>query len=247
MSEIKVCEGNGEVEAAGKVSGFDSKTRLLNGDLLLENNLWYGFGAGNTIAEFAAGDDQQHTRDYLSDVENGNRVADPMLTGISRTADSKGLDPRPKTGSAALDASAVKAVDGDFFTATTYVGAFAPNNLWIQNWTALDAHGYVSQVAVSNENDRNTSIPTAIKLDQNYPNPFNPTTNISFSLPSTQKVTLKVYDMLGREVATLLNNKQFSAGEASVTFDASSLSSGVYLYRLTGNNLSLLKKMTLIK
>tara|TARA_R110002096_G_scaffold329006_1_gene522977 strand:- start:9699 stop:11405 length:1707 start_codon:yes stop_codon:yes gene_type:complete len=236
-----------EVEAAGKVSGFDSKTRLLNGDLLLENNLWYGFGAGNTIAEFAAGDDQQHTRDYLSDVANANRVADPMLTGISRTAGSKELDPRPKAGSAALEASAVKTVDGEFFTATNYVGAFAPNNLWIQNWTALEAYGYVSQVAVSNENDRNTSIPTAIQLDQNYPNPFNPTTNISFSLPSTQKVTLKVYDMLGREVATLLNNKQFSAGEASVTFDASSLSSGVYLYRLTGSNLSLLKKMTLIK
>lgn len=236
-----------EVEAAGKVSGFDSKTRLLNGDLILENNLWFGFGAGNTVAEFAAGEDQQHTRDYLNDAANKNRVADPMFYGISRTAGSKELDPRPKAGSVALESSAVKVINDEFFTQTNYVGAFAPNDLWIQDWTALAAHGYVSQILVSNESTHSTAMPSAVQLNQNYPNPFNPTTNISFSLPSTQKVTLKVYDLLGREVATLLNNKQLAVGEASVTFDASNLSSGIYVYQLTIGNLSVLKRMTLIK
>mgnify|MGYP007000360708 len=63
------------IEASGKVAGFDAKTRLAEGDLILQNNLWYGFGAGNTIAEFAGGEDQAHTRDYLSDAANANRVA----------------------------------------------------------------------------------------------------------------------------------------------------------------------------
>ena len=193
------------IEASGKVADFDSKTRLAAGDLVLQNNLWYGFGAGNTIAEFAGGEDQGHTRDYLSDAANANRVADPMLRGISRTAGSNGLDPRPSEGSPALDASAVKTVGNDFIMATDYVGAFADNYLWIQSWTALEAHGYVSAVSVSNEDETIISedLPNVVQLHQNYPNPFNPSTQISFTLPEAQQVSLVVYDMLGREVAVL--------------------------------------------
>lgn len=91
------------------------------------------------------------------------------------------------------------------------------------------------------------SIPNSIKLDQNYPNPFNPTTQISFTLPQAQEVTLKVYDMLGREVATLVNRENFSGGQNSVQFDASNLSSGIYIYSLQAGDVSLTKKMTLIK
>ena len=93
----------------------------------------------------------------------------------------------------------------------------------------------------------NDLLPVSVKLDQNYPNPFNPSTKISFTLPSSQKVTLKVYDLLGREVATLVNNETISSGAHSFTFDAANLSSGVYIYQLAGNNLSLTRKMTLIK
>ncbi len=237
------------IEASGKVAGFDAKTRLAEGDLILQNNLWYGFGAGNTIAEFAGGEDQAHTRDYLSDAANANRVADPMLEGVSRTAGSNGLDPRPKSGSPALDASAVKIVDNEFMTTTDYVGAFADNYLWIQSWTALDAHGYVSNVSVSNEEEfvASMDVPTTVQLHQNYPNPFNPSTQISFSLPSAQQVTLVVYDMLGREVAVLARQQMMSAGTNYLTFDASGLSSGMYIYRLTSNQSVITKKMTLLK
>lgn len=96
-------------------------------------------------------------------------------------------------------------------------------------------------------NERQASVPKTIELEQNYPNPFNPTTNISFNLPKAQEVTLKVYDMLGREVATLLNNEFATNGANSVTFDASNLSSGVYIYRLHGENFSVSKSMTLMK
>ena len=87
----------------------------------------------------------------------------------------------------------------------------------------------------------------SIKLNQNYPNPFNPSTTISFNLPVTMEISLKVYDLLGREVATLINNEQYTAGLNNVTFDASNLASGMYIYELTSANLSITKKMSLIK
>ena len=88
--------------------------------------------------------------------------------------------------------------------------------------------------------------PSQFNLDQNYPNPFNPNTNIEFSLAQSGQATLKVYNLLGQEVATLLNTN-LSAGAHTVNFDASELSSGVYIYQLQANNQTLTKRMTLIK
>lgn len=83
-------------------------------------------------------------------------------------------------------------------------------------------------------------------LAQNYPNPFNPTTKISFKIPSKEFVTLKVYDVLGSEVSTLVNEEK-PAGNYSVTFNAYSLSSGTYFYRLSSGSFTEVKKMILIK
>jgi len=69
-------------------------------------------------------------------------------------------------------------------------------------------------------------------LSENYPNPFNPITTISFSIPERSFVTLKVYDMLGREIAELVN-EELESGNFEKTFEASSLASGVYIYRIT--------------
>jgi len=92
----------------------------------------------------------------------------------------------------------------------------------------------------------NSETPVSFKLSQNYPNPFNPTTKISYALPKSGLVTLRVYDVLGREVATLVNEVK-NAGSYTVDFSASNFTSGVYFYKLETNGLSDIKKMMLIK
>ena len=99
---------------------------------------------------------------------------------------------------------------------------------------------------VGNEPEPKPEIPSDFELSQNYPNPFNPTTNIQFNLPKAGKVVLKVFNTLGREVA-ILKNGIISSGAHSVTFDAASLSSGVYFYQLRYNEQVVTKKMLLIK
>lgn len=93
-----------------------------------------------------------------------------------------------------------------------------------------------------------SEIPSDYILSQNYPNPFNPSTTITFSIPRAGIVSLKVYDIAGREVNTLVNNFNFNAGRVNVTFDGSSLASGVYFYSLiVDNNIVDTKKMMLVK
>jgi Secretion system C-terminal sorting domain len=94
-------------------------------------------------------------------------------------------------------------------------------------------------------------LPNEFILEQNYPNPFNPVTKIKFTIPQdgrreARNVSLKVYDVLGREVATLVNEEK-SAGEYEITFDAAKLSSGIYYYELKSGDFRLIKKMILLK
>ncbi|MFZ4589996.1 MAG: T9SS type A sorting domain-containing protein [Ignavibacteria bacterium] len=100
-------------------------------------------------------------------------------------------------------------------------------------------------VVTSTSNNGNT-IPQTYSLSQNYPNPFNPVTKINYALPKSGLVTLKIYDVLGREVVNLVNENK-AAGSYSVDFNASNLTSGVYFYRIEVNGYIDTKKMTLIK
>ncbi|GEM_PF-1849271 len=109
----------------------------------------------------------------------------------------------------------------------------------------LDDFTYDDGDAVSTENIT-SGIPQSVKLNQNYPNPFNPNTTIQFSLPESSHATLEVYNMLGQRVATLVN-ETLTAGTHTANFDASDLSSGVYLYRLQAGNEVQTRKLTLVK
>jgi hypothetical protein len=106
-----------------------------------------------------------------------------------------------------------------------------------------DITGYTSIVGVDDESN---SVPNNFAVEQNYPNPFNPSTTIMYSIPQEGNVTLKIYNTLGQEVITLVNEYK-SAGRYQISFDASKLTSGVYFYRVNSGNNSLVKKMMLIK
>jgi len=106
---------------------------------------------------------------------------------------------------------------------------------------------YDGKFEYSNTIEVTTETPSVFMLSQNYPNPFNPTTNIAFSITEQTEVTLSIFDITGREVAKIINNKTLPAGNHSVEFDASNLNSGVYLYTLNAGDRSLTKKLTLIK
>ena len=111
----------------------------------------------------------------------------------------------------------------------------------------IEAYGYSVwegiESTVANETEE---APLDFKLEQNYPNPFNPSTVISYQLPVNSLVNLKVYDLLGREIATLVDG-QMSAGNHSVNFNGSQLSSGMYMYRLQVGNHVQTRKMLLVK
>jgi hypothetical protein len=94
--------------------------------------------------------------------------------------------------------------------------------------------------------NQSTVIPSQYSLSPNYPNPFNPTTVITYSIPKSGNISLKIYDLLGREVAALVNEIK-QAGKYEVKFDGSKLASGIYLYRIQSRDFNLTRKMILIK
>jgi hypothetical protein len=91
-----------------------------------------------------------------------------------------------------------------------------------------------------------TEIPSEYSLGQNYPNPFNPITNVKFSIINAGDVKIVVYDLMGREMQTLVNEK-LKPGKYEVMFDGSMLASGVYFYRMIANNYSETKKLIILK
>jgi len=106
-----------------------------------------------------------------------------------------------------------------------------------------NAIGMVSGADLVNESD----LPTEFTLEQNYPNPFNPSTNIRFSLANAANVQLEVFNIAGQRVASIINGTEMASGMHSVSFDASSLASGVYLYRIQAGSFVATRKMNLIR
>jgi hypothetical protein len=116
------------------------------------------------------------------------------------------------------------------------------------NWTRPDAWGTMELIGYKTDavDDAASNMPHQYALYNNYPNPFNPSTTIKYDLPKETNVKLKVYDILGKEVTTLVSSKQ-KAGTYSVRFDASNLANGVYFFRLDAGDFSKTQKMILLK
>ncbi|AXJ01553.1 Por secretion system C-terminal sorting domain-containing protein [Cyclonatronum proteinivorum] len=136
--------------------------------------------------------------------------------------------------------TAADAVPGTSFEITVTAGAplSATSYSWDYTFTTTGQ-------PVSSESG--PELPRSLVLHQNYPNPFNPATTLFFGLPDAAEVNLRVYDSTGRLVQTLIEGRQYSAGEHRVSFDASRLPSGIYLYRLEASGQTLTRRMTLIK
>ena len=163
---------------------------------------------------------------------------------------------------AVYDSKLFAGTDGGVFLSTNSGASWAAVNTGLTDLSvkslaiagpylfAGGASGFVSRrfmtdmVTVVDNN--NGQIPTQFALDQNYPNPFNPATTVSFSLPSQSFVSLKVFDALGREVATL-TSEEMSAGNHSMRWDASKVPSGIYLYRLQAGSFTETRKAVLLK
>ena len=118
-------------------------------------------------------------------------------------------------------------------------------NYWCSTHGAL--FGMTGSIStISTEIQRIGTVANSFELAQNYPNPFNPSTTIKFSIPKSSFVTLKVYDISGREIQTLVNNN-LPIGEYNYTFNASSISSGVYFYKISTGEFTDIKRMAIVK
>lgn len=158
---------------------------------------------------------------------------------------NRGFEIERKSGSS--DFAAIAFVSGAGTTTETrnysYTDETASAGVYTYRLKQVDFDGTVS---LSKEVEVDLTIPAQFELGQNYPNPFNPSTVISYNMPVNGLVTLKVYDLLGNEAATLVNEVK-EAGRHNISFNASGLSSGVYYYTLTAPGYTATKKLTLVK
>jgi len=166
-------------------------------------------------------------------------VLDPKDGSITYYYKDLGIAPEPCAKRATVGIQPGK----DSGLGCQYYGNNLPENGYPKNRTAIKF--YVPKVAIT---DVIVNRPSEFSLMQNFPNPFNPTTSISFALPTRAKVSLVVYDILGRNVANLVNNQFVESGNHRFQWDASNLPSGIYFYRLeVAGQSSLTKKCILMK
>ncbi len=143
-----------------------------------------------------------------------------------------------------MDVIFVANVDGDDEDEVIYTQGYSRGNPDDSFMPLIVLDLQQTPVSVEKENDM---VPAQFYLDQNFPNPFNPTTEIKFGITEAANVDLRIYDVLGKEVAVLINNEFTNAGSYSVKFDASKLASGNYIYKMTAGNNTVSRKMQLLK
>lgn len=225
---------NKSIDIEDLSAGEDSRARLEAGDIVIENNLFWNIGAANdwTAASSFA----------VATLQATNSITNPDISGVCRTATGC-LDPRPNVGSPALTGGSVPS--DPFFENVSYKGAFE-QDLWLEGWTALHKNGNLGRFSHVAVEPIIGQLPNQIELLQNYPNPFNPSTTLEFQVPMAQHVKLTVFDLLGHEIQTLVNDVR-PAGMYRVTIDATGWTSGVYLYRLEVAGNVFTKSMMLLK
>jgi hypothetical protein len=184
---------------------------------------------------------------YVLDLEPGWNTYDVPLIPVSKNfiqekpnsgfwhSDQEGVP-----GNNKLDLDKIAGIGLEFYRSSLEDGTIAEGEILIDN---IFLNGKTSALAVFNTESAN---PGSFHLNQNYPNPFNPSTRISFNMTQQDNIKLSVYDILGKEIAVLIN-RNMMPGEHNVVFDAGNLPSGFYLYRLQVGEFTQIKKMMLVK
>ncbi len=137
---------------------------------------------------------------------------------------------------------------GDSAATVDYIRSYLPSNENAQRKNGMTDYSYVLKYNTPTSVESDFEVPSKFSLEQNYPNPFNPETTIKYSIPNSEYVQLKIFDLLGREIASLVDQYQ-RPGTYTIPFDAKKycLSSGIYFYKISAGNFSLIKKMISLK
>jgi|WetSurMetagenome_2_1015567.scaffolds.fasta_scaffold149018_2 hypothetical protein len=190
---------------------------------------WFRTGLQNSSATFTSIIVDQYNNDHI--LFGGRTLANNFLLYESYNQGSSWMKIEPALVLPAITGMIADTLDNTFsiFIGTRGNGVFR----YKSSLTSLDE-------------ESNMMVPSKLLLHQNHPNPFNPTTRISYELPVSGLVTLKVFDILGREITTLVNEEK-SAGKYEVEFSSNNLSSGIYFYTLTSREYSRTKKMVLLR
>jgi hypothetical protein len=223
-------------------------------------------GQNNTLQDFVAylPDFGVAFRKTIDTADHGttenNEVLIPMMGPYSGTVTyTATVTPTPSTGTITFtwSPSNVKTLTGtpDSVGLATVISGDVPYATYTISVTGTESsnirvHTRSWTLVVNQPNGishNQNEVPNKFSLDQNFPNPFNPATMIYYSVPKQSNVTIKVYDMLGREVYTVLSSQPTQTGIHMIQFDGSRLASGVYYYRMTAGDFTDVKKMILLK
>jgi len=206
------------------------------------------YNGGTSFSDFGVGGNIDNLLpvelESFTSVLNGNNIT--LNWSTSSEENNSGFDIERKAG----DSQWIKIGDaqGHGNSNVTNAYSYSDRNLNSEKYNyrlkQIDFNGNYKYYELANEVVIGT--PKKFTLLQNYPNPFNPSTTINFELPISNFVSLKVYDMMGKEVASLVNENK-AAGFYSVKFDASKLSSGIYFYKIQAGDFSATKKLMLVK
>jgi hypothetical protein len=198
---------------------------------------------------------------------NGDHDNDGVVEGLEEEV--FGMVNKIMTELGKIPGTTFSAEYGQYTSTGTFLPFPVPKTAWTKTqlsayWNAITAHndksggihnpkyvvtglkGAMASLGIATAVDNEEEIPSTYALYQNYPNPFNPTTNIKFSIPQASHVKLTIYDAVGREVETLVNN-QLVAGTHTIEWSGKNIASGVYLYRIEANNFVKVNKMLLVK
>ena len=214
-------------------------------------SLLYVFGDQISVFEFdnLYGVTPVELSSFTGNVESGNVM---LKWSTSTETNNKGFEVqkseiRDQSAHDGTDWKSLGFVNGNGSTTEKHYYSFQDKNIQEgKSHYRLKQIDFDGSYKYSQTVEVNITAPEEFSLQQNYPNPFNPSTNIEYKIPEKEFVTLKVYDVLGNEIKTLVNEEK-PAGRYTVNFSASNLASGVYYYRISAGNFTNIKKMILMK